>query len=242
MNDVTIKEFFDAWSIYDHILEHNYMFHNEIYRDVGQLLARRFNHQPFSMLDLGCGSARHLTQTLRGSRVQAYAGYDLSDTAIEHAQRNLSGLGIPIDLQQGDLLEGLEHSHGPFDLIFSSFAVHHLSTGEKTNFFKAAAKRLSEDGMLLLIDVMRNEGEDRPVYLERYCSWLRSAWTTLSETALDEVCSHICGNDYPETASQLYSMATEAGLLEHRELCRFGWHSTLYFCKPSTTVRTAHPT
>lgn len=41
-----IKTFFDTWSIYDHVLEKNYMFHNEIYRDVQRLLADRYAQYP----------------------------------------------------------------------------------------------------------------------------------------------------------------------------------------------------
>ncbi|MBL8252822.1 MAG: hypothetical protein JNJ76_04380 [Candidatus Competibacter sp.] len=60
MNEATIKEFFDAWAIYDQVLDHNYMFHREIYQDVGRVIARRYAERPFAVLDLGCGSARHL--------------------------------------------------------------------------------------------------------------------------------------------------------------------------------------
>ena len=53
--------------------------------------------------------------------------------------------------------------------------------------------------MLLLIDTVRDDGEDRKLYLDRYCAWLRTEFKTLSADALDLLCDHIRSNDFPET-------------------------------------------
>jgi SAM-dependent methyltransferase len=87
------NNFFDEWSIYDQVLDHNYMYHDEIYGDVRRILADRYETRPFMLLDLGCGSARHLARALQGRPVSRYVGYDLSDVALAHARRNLTGLG-----------------------------------------------------------------------------------------------------------------------------------------------------
>jgi SAM-dependent methyltransferase len=103
------NNFFDEWSIYDQVLDHNYMYHDEIYGDVRRILADRYETRPFMLLDLGCGSARHLARALQGRPVSRYVGYDLSDVALAHARRNLTGLGCPVDLRRGDLLGGPQH-------------------------------------------------------------------------------------------------------------------------------------
>lgn len=36
-------EFFDEWSVYDQVLDHNYMFHDEMFNDVRRLLAQRYD-------------------------------------------------------------------------------------------------------------------------------------------------------------------------------------------------------
>ena len=79
--------FFDDWFIYDQILIHNYMHHDEIFEDLRHFLAERYGSAPFSMIDLGCGSARHLARALAGRTLSAYTGYDLSDEALVHAER-----------------------------------------------------------------------------------------------------------------------------------------------------------
>src|SRR5918995_4936648 len=161
MNKATTNDFFDEWAIYDQVLDHNSMHHDEIYRDVQHVLADRYNDRPFALLDLGCGSARHLARALHGRSVSHYIGYDLSDVALHHAARNLAGVGWWREFRRGDLLDGLRTGREKFDLIFTSFALHHLTSAEKSVFFQCAYERLNETGMLLLIDTMRDDGEDR---------------------------------------------------------------------------------
>ena len=231
--------FFDEWSVYDQVLDHNYMDHDEIFRDVQLFLAARFDDQPFTLLDLGCGSARHLAQAIKGRSVRRYVGYDLSDVALAHAKQNLTSLGCPVELRQGDLLEGLRASGEKFDVFFTSFALHHLASAEKEIFFQSAYDRLRQDGFLLLIDTMREEGEERPVYLDHYCAWLRSKCETLAPAALDLLCDHIRGNDFPETTATLSAMARRAGFSRGMEIVRIGWHHTWCFDRAAPGFRIA---
>src|SRR3990172_12520191 len=156
------------------------MHHDDIYRDVQGFLADRYENRPFSLLDLGCGSARHLARALKGRSISHYIGYDLSDVALAHASGNLSPIGCRFELHQGNLLNGLRTTNETVDVVFTSFALHHLATAEKEMFFHLAYERLRKDGILLLIDTMREEGEEWPVYLHRYCAWLRPNCETLA--------------------------------------------------------------
>jgi SAM-dependent methyltransferase len=231
MKEATVREFFDAWSLYDQVLDQNYMFHEELYQEVQHFIANHHTERPITLLDLGCGSARHLARALEGRLISRYRGYDLSEIALAHATRNLAGLGCALELHQGDLLEGLKANKEPFDLIFCSFALHHLPSAEKEIFFQLAYEGLQGHGRLLLIDVMREEDEDLRLYLERYCGWLQSEWKAIRPEALDTICDHIQNNDFPETASALHAMATHAGFNECFEINRFRWHRTWCFEK-----------
>jgi ubiquinone/menaquinone biosynthesis C-methylase UbiE len=205
------------------------MHHDEIYRDVQRFLADRYGHQPFALLDLGCGSARHLARALEGRSVSRYVGYDLADTALAEAARNLAGFDCQVELNKGDLLSGLRANGEKFDVVFTSFALHHLASSEKSVFFQSAYRRLNEDGVLLFIDTMRDDDEARGLYLDRYCAWLRSKCETLSVEALDLLCAHIRNSDFPETTTVVQAMATDAGFSRHVEMNRFGWHHTWCF-------------
>jgi len=238
MTKANASKFFDEWSIYDQVLDHNHMFHDEMFRDVQRLVASHYDKRPFTVLDLGCGSARHLGWALQGRSVSRYVGYDLSDVALAHATPNLSRLSCPIELRQGDLLEGLRATGKRFDLIFSSFALHHLVSADKAVFFQLAYQKLHEHGLLVLIDVLREEDEDLRIYLEHYCDWVRSEWNTLSPEGCDLLCDHIRNNDFAETAVEFHAMAASAGFQERREINRFRWHHTWCFEKtPSSAGR-----
>ena len=173
--------FFDEWSIYDEVLACNAMRHDEIFADVRRFLAGCYGDRSFAILDLGCGSARHLARAVKGRSLSAYVGYDLSDTALTHAKRNLADLGCPVDLRNGDLIEGVRNFRDRCDVIFSSFALHHLTSVRKMEFFASAYRRLKRDGICLVIDTMRDEGEDLSTYLDRYCAWLRKRCPSLPE-------------------------------------------------------------
>ncbi len=209
------------------------MHHDEIYQDVRRSIAERYDRQAFTVLDLGCGSARHLVQALRGQSINRYTGYDLSDVALVHATKNLAALGAQVELRQGDLLEGLKANNERFDLIFSSFALHHLSAERKAVFFQSAYPRLTDGGMLLVVDTMRDDGEDRQLYLGRYCSWLRSECKTLSPDALDLLFAHIRHNDFPETTTLLATMASKAGFHSPVEVSKVRWHHAWRFDRSS---------
>src|SRR5664279_3324047 len=88
-----VGEFFTGWEIYRKVLENNYMYHKEIYQAVGMLLHQQFAHQPFKMLDLGCGDACYLANALQGTTISHYTGFDLSDPALALAADNIATLG-----------------------------------------------------------------------------------------------------------------------------------------------------
>jgi cyclopropane fatty-acyl-phospholipid synthase-like methyltransferase len=205
------------------------MHHDEMYRDVRRVLADRYGNRSFALLDLGCGSARHLAGALQGRSVSRYLGYDLADVALTHAARNLAGLGCRVELCHGDLLDAVRTNSEKFDLIFTSFALHHLSSADKALFFRSAYPRLNADGMLLLIDTVRNEGEERESHLDHYWAWLRSECDTLSQEALDLLGAHIRNCDFPETTAALSAMATRAGFRPGVEVSRFRWHYACSF-------------
>jgi SAM-dependent methyltransferase len=233
MNHEVIKTFFDAWDVYGEVLERDYMFHNELFAEVGRTVGELFGDAPFSVMDLGCGSARHISNALQGRNVSRYIGYDLSNVALAHARENLATLNCVIELRRADLFAGLDDGSGRVDLIFSSFAVHHLQGADKELFFRRALRRLTQNGRLLMIDIAREEGESREAWLERYCGWMEKDWTGLPPQALELACGHIRENDYPESSETLHRMAGEAGFGVVKDVCRFGAHQEWLFAKGS---------
>lgn len=217
-----------SWSLYDLITEYNYMFHHEIYAEISHMLSQRRDHGEYRMLDLGCGNARFLAPVLLQFPPAHYQGVDLSEDALGEARDYLADLP-DVELKHGDLLEAIHATTDKWDVIFTGYALHHLSADEKAAFFQAAARCLPADGWLLMVDVVREEGESREAYLRGYLKFMRESWTKVPEEQLEEACGHVASHDYPETLSALNAMTRAAGLGEGQTISRHGPHYTVLF-------------
>ena len=226
MTPQDVQIFRDTWSLYDQILGRNYMFHDEIFRDVTEVLATRYPQGTYRILDLGCGNARHLSAALKRCPPGLYAGYDLSSAALCQAREHLASLNCPVDLRQADFQDAFRRDDAPFEVIFSSFAVHHLASQDKQQFLRDARNRLEPGGCLLLSDTSREPDEDRPAYLRNYCSWIRSDWKALSDADLTSVEEHIRTRDFPESNTEIHEMAAAAGFQRCTDLPKYQWHRT----------------
>jgi SAM-dependent methyltransferase len=220
---------FDVWHIYQKVVAANHMFHREIGADVRRVLHARFGAQPFSLLDLGCGDAAALVPVFKGLILQRYKGVDLSETALSLAALNLAALSCPVELARVDMLAALAGETASYSVIYSSFALHHLPTEEKAEFFRRAARCLDKNGLLLLVDVMRDDGENLESYIEHYLGWLRGGFTALDAQELDLVCDHITNSDLPEPVAVLQAQALAAGLGNACRVAQYNWHRVLCF-------------
>ncbi len=224
-------EFFNAWAIYRKVMVNNYMYHQEIYQAVSALLTEQWQTKPFTLLDLGCGDAYFLAQSLKRTAIQHYKGFDLSAPALLLASENMAPLNCKTDLVNIDFMEGLAQLTERFDIIFTSFALHHLTLAEKAKFFHLAHNVLAEKGMLVIIDTLREPNETLPDYLDHYCHWIQKDWQQLEEQELTAIYQHIRNNDIPETVDVLSGLAVEAGFSTAFSLYQVFWHQLLTFKK-----------
>jgi len=204
------------------------MFHQEIYAGISDLLGQRTDHGQYRLLDLGCGNARFLAPAFLQSPPGCYQGIDLSEAALDEAQGYLAGLA-DVTLSHGDLLEAIESTTERWDVIFTGYAVHHLTPEDKARLFQAAARCLSDGGLLLMVDVVREENQSRDHYLEGYLSFMRESWTRVPSDQLEEACAHVASHDFPECLSTLNEMAHASGLNHSRVISQHGQHYTVLF-------------
>jgi SAM-dependent methyltransferase len=217
-----------AWTLYDAISEKNYMFHREIYAHVADVLRQRHAQGPYHLLDLGCGNARFLAPCLQAAPPETYDGVDLSASALEEARGYLKSIANA-GLHHKDMLQAVENADTAFDIIFTGFAVHHLDAESKQRLITACAERLAPGGQLLMVDVMREDGQTREQYLDEYLNFMRTQWTEVLPEHLEEACAHVSAYDFPETIADLTQMAIEAGLASPQIIGRYGQHYILKF-------------
>jgi SAM-dependent methyltransferase len=224
MNQAEVRDFFDGWATYEAILDHEAMHHTAFFAAAGAALARDLGARPLAVLDLGCGSARHAARLLRGRPITAYAGYDLSATALAAARTSLTAAGISADLHAEDLRQGLAGPPDSVDLILCSYALHHLGTTEKGAALARARRRLRPGGRMLLIDLAREAAESRAATTAAYVNWVERDWTFLPAAAHAGIRAHVLAHDFPEDDATMSRLAHAAGWAEPELLARERWH------------------
>ena len=110
-----------------------------------------------SVLDLGIGTGNLAARLPPCGRL---VGVDVSERMLERASGKL---GPSVELVQADLLEVLagpsdaaadSDASGHLDVIVSTYAIHHLTAGEKETLIVAAAQRLAPGGRFVVGDLM----------------------------------------------------------------------------------------
>src|SRR4051812_44263255 len=106
-------------------------------------------------------------------------------TGIDSSAEMLASADLPgADLREQDLRDPLPD--GPFDVVFSALAVHHLDGAAKAELFTRVRAALAPGGRFVLADVVvpedpadvvtpLDEGFDMPSTVADQLAWLRAA-------------------------------------------------------------------
>jgi tRNA (cmo5U34)-methyltransferase len=132
------------------------------------------------ILELGIGTGETARRVLAHHPDAQLVGIDSSRHMLEEARRALPNA----DLRESRLEDPLPE--GPFDLVFSALAVHHLDPAGKAALFRRVAAVLAPDGHFVLADVVVPErpedavidctpGFDLPDPVPDQLEWLRAA-------------------------------------------------------------------
>jgi len=140
-----------------------------------------------TVLDLGTGTGETARRVLAAHPEARLVGVDAS-------ARMLAAARAALDPERAELRAGrLEDPlpHGPFDLVVSALAVHHLDDAGKAGLFARAKAALAPGGRLVVGDVVIPEdpadavieiepGFDLPSTVEEQLGWLDAAGMTAS--------------------------------------------------------------
>ncbi|HVN50187.1 MAG TPA: class I SAM-dependent methyltransferase [Acidimicrobiales bacterium] len=133
-----------------------------------------------TVLDLGSGLGTTARAVLERHPAARLLGLDESPAMLEHARAALPAADLRVARLQDPLPEG------PFDLVVSALAVHHLDGPGKADLFARVAAVLAPGGRFVLADVVVPEdptdavtpleaGYDQPSRVDEQLAWLRAA-------------------------------------------------------------------
>lgn len=207
------EAFFQEWRIYRKVVEHNYLYHREVYTLLHEFLLSRLC-RPFTLLDLGCGDAESIVQALEGTAVSGYVGVDLAKGALALAGKNLCRLPCGHRLVEKDYYEFMRQSPAQAEVIWMGLTFHHLPLPQKAAFLGLARQTLPPGGHLLMFEPTLLEGETREQFLDRSLGVAWRLWQALSREEMQKLDDHVSRCDFPEEVSVLTRMGREQGFSE----------------------------
>jgi SAM-dependent methyltransferase len=220
VGDAKVLEMFrQQWELYRKFLEFDYLSNAGAYVELKRFLNDEIA-RPFDFTDLACGDASGIVGALQGTRIAHYRGVDLAAPALDLAKKNLKALSCDVVLEQSDFAQAMRNRAQPADIVWISLSLHHLETPAKRALMREIRKALREDGAFLVYEPTRDDGEDRPAYLDRFEAIGRHDWTALSADEFKEAMAHVRGCDLPETVSSWIELGREAGFTRIAELYR----------------------
>lgn len=226
----SVELFLKSWRVYQEIIAHNYMFHHEISAAVRTIFSDLNPNQSLHVLDLGCGDASMALPLLECGRVASYVGCDLSQPALDIAHKQLDLQKITHKLICEDMLRvAKEQPTASFDVVFSSYAIHHLNAIDKQRMIAEIGRILSPGGYFVLIDIFREPREDRPAYMRHYMGDVQAKWTKLSQESRDLVVNHATEYDYPEHPMFYNIQCSKVGFAPGQQLAKHTWHEAWVF-------------
>jgi tRNA (cmo5U34)-methyltransferase len=133
-----------------------------------------------TILELGTGTGETSQRMLARHRGARLVGIDASEAMLAVAREALTGADLRVQRLEDPLPEG------PFDLVFSALAVHHLDAAGKRDLFARVAAVLRPGGRFALADVIvptdpanaqipLSRDFDRPDRLDDQLAWLAAA-------------------------------------------------------------------
>ncbi|MDX1384587.1 MAG: class I SAM-dependent methyltransferase, partial [Thermoanaerobaculia bacterium] len=119
-----------------------------------------------AVLELGTGTG-NLTRALGPARRTLCV--DVSSEMLALAREKLADRS-DVDFLEADLLEAFESIEESFDVVVSTYAIHHLTPGERAVMFREVAGVLRPGGRAVFGDLMFADADHR----RRYLAGLRS--------------------------------------------------------------------
>lgn len=202
-----IAAFFQGWQLYQSVVQNNCMEH----REIGTELRRVFESidPEFSVLDLGCGDSSMAIKALEGLRVTSYTGVDLTAPALEIARANFRG-AYSATWVHANMVDFIASSDQQFDVIMTSFAMHHLPADIKQAWLVDIAKHLTPRGCLVLIDTCCPLGKSRDETVQTYLDIIAD-WP-VSTVDKATIAKHMWSSDFPESEAFINDALIAAGL------------------------------
>jgi SAM-dependent methyltransferase len=217
LDEQAMQTFRHQWRVYSKLVDNDYVSHQAVHAVLHRELVTDVN-RPFRFLDLACGDARLTVAALQGTPVIHYHGIDLSAPALAMARQTVKTLTCPVELEHKDFVSAMRGRPDPADVVWIGLALHHLQTADKRVLMREVRAAVGDGGRFLIYEPIRNEGESRAAYLDRFEQINHSAWAALTPEEWTAILAHVRAADFPEPPSVWAQLGRDAGFSDVCEL------------------------
>ncbi len=128
--------------------------------DLVERVLRAHDVTPRRLLDLGCGDGIATQALVDRFDIEAATLVDFSDPMLASARARFSGSGFDVHIVHGDMLgsdwiPGVE-ARGPYDLVVSRYAIHHLPHERKRSLYAEILTMLRPGGMFINMEHVKS--------------------------------------------------------------------------------------
>jgi SAM-dependent methyltransferase len=144
------------------------------------------------VLDLGTGDGATLALVLAARPDAAGVGLDFQDEMLRHARVRFDG-DARVELGRHDLDEPLPESLGAFDLVVSSFAIHHLVHPRQRALYGEVFAHLRPGGRFVNVEHVASRSDE--LHIEFLTALGRTLETDDPSNKLAPISSHLAWLD-----------------------------------------------
>lgn len=231
----TINEtsaYFNAnWQRYQDSINRDTLFHKEMFSALVKFFAQHYANRPFTLLDIGCGDSQFMAPVLANTSIRKYYGVDQAADVLKLAENNLANIHCEKEFICQDMLNVMSEWRTAVDIIFSSYAIHHLTTAQKNEFIQQCKNNLTEPGFLLMVDGVLAKQQSRDEWLEALRARMKIANPGITKEELDERMVHPCANDFPDSISTFEAIAKNQDWKNFQVLIDKGIFAFMVFTK-----------
>jgi len=201
--------FNENWQRYQSTISNNTLYHHEMLSALQAFLSENIGSSTFSFVDVGCGDSSTVVPILTGTAVKKYIGIDAAKDVLKIASDTLEHLDCEKELIAEDMITAISKLTESVDIIFTSYAVHHLSSLDKRNFIANCKQRLNPRGFLLMVDGVLKPNQMRHEWLDALEHRIVKSNPEITVDELVNRMQHPREADFPETIETFSQIAKE---------------------------------
>lgn len=219
------------WERYQNTIKNNTLYHHEMLSALQQFLSANIGSRPFSFVDVGCGDSATVAPILSHTAIKKYIGIDAAEDVLKMASNTLAPLDCEKKFIAEDMLTAIPRLSESVDIIFTSYAVHHLSNIEKENFIAHCKQKLNPNGFFLMVDGVLKPNQTRDEWLDALENRIAESYPDITSDELAKRMQHPRSDDFPDAIKTFSQIAQKQSWKDFEVLVEKGIFAFMVFAK-----------